>query len=160
MWLLDMLRNPLWYWVSRLALNRRRLVSTALCSYDFLRQQVEKKLVAPAEAFLKENPHVARTSRGKWAGGLITELADEAMLGLLHAAEDTPPGQQMDPNMKAVLNSAKIRRKKDHVVLTATVPDALVRAALTPVKTPPAAAPAPSTPRAKAGQTSTTTKNP
>lgn len=76
---------------------------------------------------------------GSVANATATTQQLQTMLGLLHAAEGTPPGQQMDPNLKAVLNSAKVRRKKDRVVLTASVPDALVKAALTPVQTPPKA---------------------
>ena len=41
MWVLDRFSNPLWYKVSRLDKPRRRTVATALCAYDFLRQQVE-----------------------------------------------------------------------------------------------------------------------
>ncbi len=97
MWLLDMFRNPLWYWVSRLALNRRRIVATALCSYDFLRQQAEKKLVGPVESFLLENPGAARSSGAELAGALKTELADEALLGLLRCCKcpASDPGHKL-----------------------------------------------------------------
>jgi hypothetical protein len=101
MWLLDMFRNPLWYWVSRLALNRRRIVATALCSYDFLRQQVEKKLVEPVETFLRENPSAGRSSGSELAGGLRTELADEALLGLLRCCKcpASDPGHKLPPDV-------------------------------------------------------------
>ncbi|MGC8549076.1 MAG: hypothetical protein ACP5M4_05190 [Acidobacteriaceae bacterium] len=92
---------------------------------------------------------------GSVADATATTQQLQSMLGLLHAAEGTPPGEQMDPNLKAVLNSAKVRQKKDRVVLTASVPNALVKAALTPVTTPAAAgtepvSPAPAAPPAKA----------
>jgi hypothetical protein len=80
---------------------------------------------------------------GSVANATATTQQLQSMLGLLHAAEGTPPGQQMDPNLKAVLNSAKVRQRKDRVVVTASVPDALVKAALTPVTTSPAAAAGP-----------------
>jgi hypothetical protein len=80
---------------------------------------------------------------GSAANAAATAQSLQSVLALLHAAEGTPPGQQMDPNLKAVLNSAKVRQKNDRVVLTASVPDALLKAMLTPVKTPAASAATP-----------------
>lgn len=100
MWLLDMFRNPLWCWISRLALNRRRIVATALCSFDFLRQQVEKKLIVPAESFLRETPGAAKPVMGLTAG-LRTQLADEALLGLLRCCKcpASDPGHKLPPDV-------------------------------------------------------------
>jgi len=90
---------------------------------------------------------------GSIENATVTTQQLQSMLGLLHAAEGTPPGRQMDPNLKAVLDSAKVQQKKDRVVLTASVPDALVKAALTPVSTPSAtASSAPARPAAPARQ--------
>ncbi len=79
---------------------------------------------------------------GSAANAAATAQALQSVLGLLHAAEGTPPGQKMDPNVKKLLNSATVRQKKDRVVVTASIPEALVRAALTPEKRPAAAGPA------------------
>ena len=85
------------------------------------------------------------------ASAAETKQAVQSLLDLVRAAETTPPGQKMDPNVKSVLNSAKVLQTKNRVVVTASIPDALLRAALTPVKTPPAAADAkPSAPPAAA----------
>jgi hypothetical protein len=86
---------------------------------------------------------------GSAANAAETAESLQSVLALLHAAEGTPPGQTMDPNVKALLNSAKVRQKKDRVVLTASIPDALLKAMLTPVKTAPAATPASSTAKAE-----------
>jgi hypothetical protein len=92
---------------------------------------------------------------GSVANATATTQSLQSLLELLHAAEGTPPGQQMDPNLKAILDSAKVRQKKDHVVLTASIPDALLRAALTPVTTAPAptTTPAPAKAPTKAAPT-------
>lgn len=86
---------------------------------------------------------------GSVENAAATAQSLESVLGLLHAAEGTPPGQQMDPNVKALLNSAKVRQKKDQVVVTASIPEALVQAMLTPERTPAAEA-APAKPATKA----------
>jgi hypothetical protein len=101
MWLLDMFQNPLWYGVSRLTLDRQRIVATTVCSFDFLRLQVEKKLVGPVELFLKENPNVGRASGGEPSSGLRTELADEALLGLLRCCQcpSSDPGHKLPPDV-------------------------------------------------------------
>lgn len=87
----------------------------------------------------------------RWTGALrlrVEEIADNAssaaastqslqsMLDLVHVAESLPPGQQMDPNVKAVLNSAKVQQKNNRVVLTASIPDALLHAVMTPQQAP------------------------
>ncbi|MCL5006322.1 MAG: hypothetical protein M1404_07280 [Acidobacteria bacterium] len=101
MWLLDRFSNPLWYKASRLDKKRRRIVATALCSYDFFREQAEKKLVGPAVAFLKENP--ARADG--LPAGLNKRLVDEALLGLLRCCRHLPsdPGRRLPPQSVAAL---------------------------------------------------------
>lgn len=124
----------------------------------------EQKQISVDGVHLPISPNATFIASARWTGALrlrVEEIADskasatqtkqsvQSLLDLVRAAENTPPGEKMDPNVKAVLNSAKVRQKNNHVVLTASVPDALLRAALTPVKTPPAAADAkPSAPAA------------
>jgi hypothetical protein len=116
----------------------------------------QQKQISVDGVQLPISPNATFIASVRWSGALrlrVEEIAESAqsaaqtaqslrsVLDLVHAAENTPPGQQMDPNVRSVLNSAKVRQKKNHVVLTASIPDALVRAALTPVKTPPTATP-------------------
>jgi len=96
MWLLDRFSNPLWYKASRLGKARRRTVATALCAYDFLRQQTEKKLIGPVESFLRENPHASTVAGIGLTAALRTQLADEALLALLWSC--TCPA--FDPGLK------------------------------------------------------------
>lgn len=87
----------------------------------------------------------------RWTGALrlrVEEIAGSAndaaattqslqsLLSLVQVAENTPPGQQIDPNVKAALNSTKVQQKKNRVVLTASIPDALLRAMLKPEQAP------------------------
>ena len=95
MWLLDRFSNPLWYRASRLDKRRRRTVATTLCAYDFLRQQVEKKLVGPLETYLREQRDPSRTGIGL-TGAVRTELVDEALMALLWSC--TCPA--FDPGLK------------------------------------------------------------
>lgn len=99
----------------------------------------------------------------RWTGALhlrVEEIADSAnsaaamtqslqsLLDVVHVAENLPPGQQIDPDVKAVLNSARVQQKKNRVLLTASIPDALLHAALTPTQsTPLVSAPAAPTPK-------------
>ena len=96
MWLLDRFSNPLWYKISRLDKVRRRTVATALCAYDFLRQQVEKKLVGPLESYLTENRQAADAAGVHLTVALRTELLDEALQALLWSC--TCPA--FDPGLK------------------------------------------------------------
>lgn len=131
----------------------------------------EQKQIAVDGVRLPISPDATFIASARWTGELemrVEEIADsaasatetqqsvQALLDLVQAAETTPPGQQMDSNVKALLNSAKVHRKKNRVVLTASVPDALLRAVLTPAKTAPAG-PGAAAPGAtgKAGKTAT-----
>jgi hypothetical protein len=96
MWLLDRFSNPLWYKASRLDKARRRTVATALCAYDFLRQQVEKKLVGPVESYLSENPDASKAAGRALTVALRTQLVDEALMALLWSC--TCPA--FDPGLK------------------------------------------------------------
>lgn len=95
MWLLDRFTNPLWYKISRLDKPRRRTVATTLCAYDFLRQQVEKKLVGPVETYLRENRDAAQVGIGLTLS-VRTRLVDEALTALLWSC--TCPA--FDPGLK------------------------------------------------------------
>ena len=95
MWPLDRFSNPLWYKASRLDRRRRRTVATTLCAYDFLRQQVEKKLVGPLETYLREHRDPSRVSIGL-TGAVRTELVDDALMALLWSC--TCPA--FDPGLK------------------------------------------------------------
>jgi hypothetical protein len=95
MWLLDRFSNPLWNKISRLDKPRRRTVATTLCAYDFLRQQVEKKLVGPVEPYLRENRDPSKAGIGLTVA-LRTQLVDEALMALLWAC--TCPA--FDPGLK------------------------------------------------------------
>ena len=95
MWVLDRFTNPLWYKVSRLDKSRRRTVATALCAYDFLRQQVEKKLVGPVESYLRETRDPSKAGIGLTTG-VRTQLVDEALMALLWSC--TCPA--FDPGLK------------------------------------------------------------
>ncbi len=96
MWLLDRFSHPLWYKVSRLDKARRRTVATALCAYDFLRQQVEKKLVGPVESYLAQHPDSSKATGRALTVPLRTQLVDEAMMALLWSC--TCPA--FDPGLK------------------------------------------------------------
>jgi hypothetical protein len=95
MWLLDRFSNPLWYKISRLDKHRRRTVATTLCAHDFLRQQVEKKLVDPIETYLRENRDPSHPGIGLTAA-VRTQLVDEALMALLWSC--TCPA--FDPGLK------------------------------------------------------------
>jgi hypothetical protein len=95
MWLLDRFSNPLWYGISRLDKPRRRTVATTLCAYDFLRQQVEKKLVGSVESYLRENRDPSKAGIGLTLA-VRTELAEEALMALLWSC--TCPA--FDPGLK------------------------------------------------------------
>ena len=95
MWLLDRFSNPLWYKVSRLDKRRRRTVATTLCAYDFLRQQAEKKLLAPVESYLREHRDPAQVGIGLTLA-VRTQLVDEALIALLWSC--TCPA--FDPGLK------------------------------------------------------------
>ena len=82
MWLWDRFSNPLWHKISRLDKPRRRTVATILCVYDFLRQQVEKKLVGPLEPYLREHRDPSKADIGL-ASAVRAELVDEALTALL-----------------------------------------------------------------------------
>ena len=82
MWLWDRFSNPLWHKISRLDKPRRRTVATTLCAYDFLRQQVEKKLVGPVETYLREHRDPSSSASGLTAA-VRTQLVDEALMALL-----------------------------------------------------------------------------
>jgi hypothetical protein len=124
----------------------------------------QQKQIKVAGVPLPISPDATLIASARWTGALrlrVEEIADNAqsaaqtkqslqtLLDLLHAAAGTPPGKEMDPNLKALLDSTKVRQAKNHVVLTATIPKTLIHAALTPVKTPPEAAPAPAKPEIK-----------
>ncbi len=96
MWVLDRFSNPLWYKISRLDKPRRRTVATTLCAYDFLRQQVEKKLVGPVESYLSANPDASKVAGRALTVTLRTQLADEALVALLWSC--TCPA--FDPGLK------------------------------------------------------------
>ena len=96
MWVLDRFSNPLWYKVSRLDKPRRRTVATALCAYDFLRQQVEKKLIGPVESYLDANPDASKAAGRMLTDPLRTQLVDEALMALLWSC--TCPA--FDPGLK------------------------------------------------------------
>ncbi len=83
MWFLDRFSNPLWHKASRLGKDRRRSVATALCAYDFLRQQAEKKLLGPVEFFLTRNPQAAAAAGSSLTPDLRLQLVDRALLGLM-----------------------------------------------------------------------------
>ncbi len=82
MWLLDRYSNPLWHKASQLDRRRRRTVATTLCAYDFLRQQVEKKLIGPVESYLRGHRNPAQPDIGL-TQAVRTELVDEALMALL-----------------------------------------------------------------------------
>jgi hypothetical protein len=95
-WVLDRFSNPLWYKISRLDKPRRRTVATTLCAYDFLRQQVEKKLVGPVESYLSANPDASAVAGRALTVELRTQLVDEALMALLWSC--TCPA--FDPGLK------------------------------------------------------------
>jgi hypothetical protein len=94
-WVLDRFSNPLWYSISRLDKARRRTVATALCAYDFLRQQTEKKLVGPVESYLRENRDPSKAGIGLTVA-VRAQLVDEALMALLWSC--TCPA--FDPGLK------------------------------------------------------------
>ena len=96
MWVLGRFSNPLWYKISRLDKPRRRTVATTLCAYDFLRQQVEKKLVGPVESYLGANPDASKVAGRALTVELRTQLEDEALIALLWSC--TCPA--FDPGLK------------------------------------------------------------
>lgn len=95
MWLLDRYSNPLWHKASRLDKRGRRTVATTLCAYDFLRQQVEKKLIGPVESDLREKRNPKQAGIGL-STAVRTELVDEALMALLWSC--TCPA--FDPGLK------------------------------------------------------------
>lgn len=95
MWLLDRYSNPLWYKAARLDRHRRRTVATTLCAYDFLRQQVEKKLIGPVESYLREHRNPTQTGIGLTTD-MRRDLVDEALMALLWSC--TCPA--FDPGLK------------------------------------------------------------
>lgn len=97
MWFFDRFSNPLWYKASQLDKPRRRTLATVLCAYDFLRQQVEKKLVGPAETYLRENRDPSQASIGL-TFEVRTQLVDEALMALLWSC--TCPA--FDPGLKVL----------------------------------------------------------
>jgi len=118
----------------------------------------QQKQIKVAGVPLPISPDATLIASARWTGALrlrVEEIADDAksaaetkqslqsLLDLMHAAENTPPGREMDPNVKAVLDSTKVWQTKNHVVLTTTIPDKLIHAVLTPMKTTPETAPAP-----------------
>lgn len=72
---------------------------------------------------------------GSAANAAATAHSVQSLLNLAHTAASALSDQKIDPNLQAVLNSAKVRQKKNNVVLTASIPDALLRAVLTPEQT-------------------------
>jgi hypothetical protein len=97
----------------------------------------------------------------RWTGALrlcVEEIAQsmgeatssanalKTILGAVHVLESTPAGIRFDANMKQVLDSARVRQKKNRVILTASIPDALLKAMLKPPPPQPAATPAPPVP--------------
>ncbi|HEX5413653.1 MAG TPA: hypothetical protein VFZ27_17535 [Terriglobia bacterium] len=95
MWLLDRYSNRLWHQASRLDRRRRRTVATTLCAYDFLRQQVEKKLIGPLESYLREHRNPAQAGIGL-TSAIRSDLVDEALMALLWSC--TCPA--FDPGLK------------------------------------------------------------
>jgi hypothetical protein len=95
MWVLDRFSNPLWHKISRLDKPRRRTVTTILCGYDFLRQQVEKKLVGPVESYLREHRDASKAAIGLTIE-VRTQLVDEALMAVLWSC--TCPA--FDPGLK------------------------------------------------------------
>jgi hypothetical protein len=95
MWFLDRFSNTLWYKASRLHKRRRRAVATTLCAYDFLRQQVDKKLVGPVESYLRENRDPSHVGIGLTVA-VRAGLVDEALMALLWSC--TCPA--FDPGLK------------------------------------------------------------
>lgn len=104
----------------------------------------------------------------RWTGALrlrveeIAKSADnaassasavQAVLGLARAVENVPAGDHLDANVKQVLDSAKVQQKKNRVIFTASIPDALIEEMLKPApasaQTPGSAATPLSTPPAK-----------
>jgi len=97
----------------------------------------------------------------RWTGALrlrIEEIAQsmreakssadglKTILGAAHVLESVPTGGHVDPNIKQVIDSARVRQKKNRVILTASIPDALLKTMLKPAppaSPAPAAAPAP-----------------
>ncbi len=51
----------------------------------------------------------------------------EAFMAVFHSAEISVSGQTPDPDIKKALDSLKVEQKKDRTILTATVPEALLR---------------------------------
>lgn len=104
-WLLDRFSNPLWYRISKLDKNRRRIVATTLCSGDFLRVQIEKKLVGPAEAYLQESAPAPKFGEHGLSTAFTTRLVDQALLGLLRSCRRPPsdPGRKLPPRLVARL---------------------------------------------------------
>jgi hypothetical protein len=95
MWLLNRYSNPLWHKASRLDKRRRRTVATTLCGYDFLRQQVEKKLIGPVEIYLREKSNSTQAGIG-FTTNKRRDLVDEALMALLWSC--TCPA--FDPGLK------------------------------------------------------------
>ena len=80
-------------------------------------------------------------------------------LSIFHTAESSVSAQGPDPDVKKFLDSLKVQPHRDRAVLSATVPEGLIRKALAeppaqlaaPPATPPTPAPAPPSPRRKKG---------
>lgn len=83
--------------MARLDKARRRTVATALCAGDFFREQVEKKLVGPAEKYIQENSPAAKYASPGLTTALTTKLADQALLGLARCCRRPPsdPGRKL-----------------------------------------------------------------
>src|SRR5579875_2942929 len=92
----------------------------------------------------------------RWTGALrlrieeIAQSADEAtssanglktVLGAANVLANAPGGSHLDPNVKQVLDSARVRQKKNRVILTASIPDALIKTMLKPAAPQPQPAP-------------------
>ena len=93
----------------------------------------------------------------RWAGTLrlrIEEIAANAsnagavassldmLLSLARAAENAPVGDRIDAHVKQVLDTTKVEHQKDRVVLTASIPVALLHKLLSPAQNLPTAPPA------------------
>ena len=97
---------------------------------------------------LAVSPNATFLASARWTGALRLRLEEIAkssasakatmqslhsLLDLLYAAEKTPPGGKIDPGIRTAINSVKLNRKKNHVVLTASLSDSLLRAMVTPI---------------------------
>ena len=60
-------------------------------------------------------------------GSRATDPAGQTFLAIFHSAEISVSGQTPDPDIKKALDSLKVEQHKDRTVLTATIPEALLR---------------------------------